>query len=64
MKDCKINILGTDYDFKVDCNEKDADGSSRFYGKRISIKPFDEMLDDDSFHRGREACQAKRSGET
>ena len=48
MKDCKINILGTEYDFSVGYEDKTADGISRFYNKKISVRPIENLLDSES----------------
>ena len=45
MQDCKINILGTEYDLAIGCKEPDADGLSKVYSKKIFVRPSEEMLD-------------------
>ena len=45
MQDCKVNILGTEYDITMNCNEEDRDGDINFYSKIIRIRPFEKLLD-------------------
>lgn len=57
MQDCKVNILGTEYDFSIKHESKDADGVSRFYDKTITVSPIDKMLDDEANEREKLARQ-------
>ena len=45
-----VNILGTEYEVDFDFDSKEADGQAQFYCKKISIKPLEKMLDEDSTH--------------
>lgn len=48
MQDCKVNILGTEYSVTFDLESKETDGESRFYNKKIQIRPEKYMLDETS----------------
>lgn len=48
MQDCKVNILGTEYNVFFDLQSEDADGEARFYKKEIHIRSVDKMLDNES----------------
>lgn len=45
METATVNILGTEYKLTEGCDDKAADGWSKFYKKVIQIKPKDQMLD-------------------
>ena len=45
MQDCKVNILGTEYDITMDCDDEDRDGDTNFYSRIIRIRPFEKLLD-------------------
>ena len=45
MQDCKVNILGTEYDITMDCDDEDRDGDTNFYSKNIRIRPLEKLLD-------------------
>lgn len=45
MIDKTVNILGTEYKLTEGCDDKTADGWSKFYKKEIQIKPKEQMLD-------------------
>ena len=51
MQDCKVNILGTEYNVFFDLKDEEADGEARFYKKEIHIRPIDKMLDKDSSYQ-------------
>lgn len=48
MQDCKVNILGTEYEIFFDLESEYADGEAKFYKKEIHVRPIDKMLDKDS----------------
>ena len=45
MQDCKVNILGTEYDITINCDDEDRDGDTNFFSKVIRIRPFEKFLD-------------------
>lgn len=45
MQDCKVNILGTEYDITMNCDDEDRDGDTNFYSKTIRIRPLENLLD-------------------
>ena len=45
MQDCKVNILGTEYDITMNCDDEDRDGDANFYSKIIRICPLEKLLD-------------------
>ena len=45
MQDCKVNILGTEYNITIDCDDEDRDGDANFYSKIIRIRPLEKLLD-------------------
>lgn len=48
MDNCKVNILGTEYNVEFNHENKESDGEAFFYEKRIEIKPIQGMLNADS----------------
>lgn len=52
-----VNILGTEYEIDFQLDRKEADGEAGFYRKKISIRPLDKMLDEDSTEKEKEARQ-------
>ena len=53
MQDCKVNILGTEYDITTDCDDEDRDGDTNFYSKIIRIRSYEKLFD-------KEATDAER----
>lgn len=54
MKDCKVNIWGTEYSVTFDLDSQEADGETRFYNKKVQMRQEKDMLDDDSSEREKE----------
>ena len=48
MQDCKADILGTEYDITINCDDEDRDGDVNFYSKIIRIRPLEKLLDKDA----------------
>ena len=44
MRDCKVNILGTEYDITMDCDDEDRDGETNFFSKNIRVRPLKKCL--------------------
>lgn len=55
MQDCKVNILGTEYDITMNCDDEDRDGDANFYSKIIRIRPLEKLLDKESTNTERKS---------